>query len=64
MIEIIITVLLGLLILIGIILGTAVGLFLGDYASVLSPIGDAFVGLLQMTVLPYITLALMANIGP
>ena len=27
------------------------------------PIGDAFVGLLQMTVLPYITFALISNIG-
>ena len=50
-------------ILIGLVLGVACGLFLGEYAAGLSVIGDAFVGLLQMTVLPYITLALITNIG-
>ena len=43
--------------------GGAVGLFLGEYAGALRFLGDAFIGLLQMTVLPYITLALIANIG-
>jgi Na+/H+-dicarboxylate symporter len=44
-------------------LGALVGLFVGEYAGAVSFLGDAFIGLLQMTVLPYITLALIANIG-
>jgi len=43
--------------------GALVGLFVGEYAGAVSFLGDAFIGLLQMTVLPYITLALIANIG-
>ncbi len=50
-------------ILIGMALGIACGLFFGEYCSALQPVGDAFIGLLQMTVLPYITLALIVNIG-
>ena len=44
-------------------LGAACGIFLGDYAASLSWVGDAFIGLLQMTVLPYIIVALISNIG-
>jgi len=47
----------------GVVLGVAVGLFLGEDVAWLSTVGDAFVGLLQMTVLPYISLALIVNIG-
>ena len=47
----------------GFLLGTACGVFLGEYAAGLAVIGEIFVGLLQMTVLPYITFALIANIG-
>ena len=50
-------------ILLSVITGVVVGLFIGEYAGALSFLGDAFIGLLQMTVLPYITLALIANIG-
>jgi Na+/H+-dicarboxylate symporter/ABC-type amino acid transport substrate-binding protein len=50
-------------ILIGIVLGVLTGLFLGDYAEPFSYIGDAFIGLLQMTVLPYIILSLIVNLG-
>lgn len=50
-------------ILIGVVLGLACGLFFGEYAAVLSIVGDAFIGLLQMTVLPYIAIAIIANIG-
>ncbi|WP_020531511.1 cation:dicarboxylate symporter family transporter [Flexithrix dorotheae] len=50
-------------ILIGLILGIATGLFFGEYTSHLKIIGDAFIGLLQMTVLPYIILSLIVNIG-
>jgi Na+/H+-dicarboxylate symporter/ABC-type amino acid transport substrate-binding protein len=50
-------------ILLGVLLGTATGLFLGEYAAALSIIGEAFVGLLQMTVLPYIAIAIISNLG-
>ncbi len=50
-------------ILVGAALGLACGLFFGEYAAVLSVIGDAFVRLLQMTVLPYIAIAIIANLG-
>jgi len=49
-------------ILIGAVLGLACGLFFGEYATVLSVVGDAFVGLLQMTVLPYIAINVSCNI--
>ncbi|GAA4824393.1 cation:dicarboxylate symporter family transporter [Algivirga pacifica] len=50
-------------ILIGIFVGVLVGLFFGEYVAFLSIIGDAFIGLMQMTVLPYIMISLMVNIG-
>ena len=50
-------------ILIGLGLGILTGLFFGELAAPLKIAGDAFVGLLQMTVLPYIVLALIGGIG-
>jgi proton glutamate symport protein len=50
-------------ILIGLLAGIAVGIFFGEYCAVFKAVGQAFIGLLQMTVLPYITIALIANIG-
>ncbi len=50
-------------ILIGLFTGVACGLFFGDYCAPLDVVGDAFIGLLQMTVLPYIVLTLLVNIG-
>ena len=50
-------------ILLGLIAGIACGLFFGDFCSWLSIVGDAFVGLLRMTVLPYIVVSLIANLG-
>ena len=47
----------------GMLLGLASGLFLGEYAEHLKIIGDIYIGLLQMTVLPYIVFSLIANIG-
>ncbi len=49
--------------LLSIAVGALVGVFIGEYAGNLKILGDAFIDLLQMTVLPYITLALIANIG-
>jgi Na+/H+-dicarboxylate symporter len=51
------------LILIGLGLGIACGLFFGEWCAAISVIGDAYVRLLQMTVLPYIVVTLVVNIG-
>ena len=50
-------------ILIGLTLGFLVGLFLGDKASVLAIVGKAYVGLIQMSILPYMVVSLMLGIG-
>ncbi len=50
-------------ILVGLIVGIATGLFLGELAAPLNTAGDVFIGLLQMTVLPYIVLSLLVNLG-
>ena len=50
-------------ILLGIGLGVASGVFFGELMGVLGVIGDVFIGLLQMTVLPFIIVTLIANIG-
>ncbi len=50
-------------ILVGLFLGVALGLFLGDIAAPFNTVGDVFIGLLQMTVLPYIVVSLISNIG-
>ena len=43
--------------------GIGCGLFFGELCSVLAIAGDAYIALMQMTVLPYIVLALIVNIG-
>ena len=50
-------------ILIGLILGLIVGLFFGAWVEPLGVLGDAFVLLLQMTVLPYLAVSLMVGLG-
>ena len=50
-------------ILVGLVLGVATGLFLGDLAAPFRLLADAFVRLLQMTVLPYVTVSLITGIG-
>lgn len=50
-------------IIIGLLAGVAIGLFFGEYVSFFQVIGDGFVGLLQMTVLPYIMVSIIANLG-
>ena len=50
-------------ILTGLAAGIAVGVFLGERAAVFSPVADAFVKLLQMTVLPYVTLSIVTSLG-
>jgi len=54
---------LSTMILIGLGLGIACGIFFGEYCSFLSIIGDAFIQLLQMTILPYIIASLILGIG-
>ncbi len=50
-------------ILISLVLGVATGLFLGELATPLMVVGDAFVLLLQMAVLPYVSVSLIAGLG-
>ncbi len=49
--------------LIGLFVGIGCGLFFGEGCAGFQILGDAFVGLLQMTVLPYIVLSLVGGIG-
>jgi Na+/H+-dicarboxylate symporter len=50
-------------ILLSLVLGVAAGLFFGEPMGVLAVVGDAFVRLLQMTVLPYVVVSLTAGLG-
>ena len=50
-------------ILLGLLSGVAVGLFLGEHAVALKWAADGFVKLLQMTVLPYVTLSILTSLG-
>jgi Na+/H+-dicarboxylate symporter len=43
--------------------GIAFGVFLGPWSAPLQVVGDVFVGLLQMTVLPYVVVSLVSKIG-
>ena len=48
---------------IGLIAGIACGLFFGEEAARLKILGNIYVRLLQMTVLPYIIFSLIGNLG-
>ena len=48
---------------VGLIAGVICGLFFGEYCARIDFIGKAFIGLMQMTILPYIAVALVTNIG-
>jgi len=50
-------------VLIGVFAGIALGFSFGEHVAWLSVVGDIFIGLLQMTVLPYIMISLIVNIG-
>lgn len=50
-------------IVLGLVLGTGTGLFLGEMAAPFTVAGEIFIALLQMTVLPYIVVSLMGNLG-
>jgi Na+/H+-dicarboxylate symporter len=47
----------------GLVLGVGTGLFLGETAGVFETVADAFVKLLQMAVLPYVTVSIIGSIG-
>jgi Na+/H+-dicarboxylate symporter len=50
-------------ILLGLSLGVAVGIILGEQAGFFRFVVEGFIRLLQMTVLPYVTVSLIAEIG-
>ena len=50
-------------VLIGAILGIFVGIFFGDSARVLKPVGTAYVMLMQVVVYPYIICTLLSSLG-
>jgi Na+/H+-dicarboxylate symporter len=50
-------------ILLSLVLGIGAGLFFGEPMGALKVVGDAFVRLLQMTVLPYVMISLVAGLG-
>jgi len=50
-------------VLLGILAGIGAGLFLGELVTPVSVVGNVFIGLLQMTVLPYILVSLIGGLG-
>ncbi len=54
---------LSTMILAGVAAGIGCGLFFGEYCATLSVVGDAFIKLMQMTILPYIVVSLIAALG-
>ena len=54
---------LGQLILLALLLGVATGLFLGEIVAPLEQVGIAFIRMLQITVIPYISVALITGLG-
>ena len=50
-------------IVLALLIGISVGVFLGELAAPLRTVGDVYVGLLQMTVLPFIICSVIGNIG-
>ncbi|MEP1471589.1 MAG: cation:dicarboxylase symporter family transporter [Halieaceae bacterium] len=54
---------LGRRILLSLVLGIATGLFFGELVAPLEHVGVAFIRLLQITVIPYISVALISGLG-
>lgn len=50
-------------VLLALVLGIVTGLFFGELVAPLKVVGDAFIKLLQMTVLPYLTVSLVAGLA-
>src|SRR5262249_44659819 len=47
----------------GVLAGIATGVIFGEYAAVLQVVADGYVRLLQMTVLPYVTISIVSGLG-
>jgi Na+/H+-dicarboxylate symporter/ABC-type amino acid transport substrate-binding protein len=47
----------------GLVIGVAIGLFFGEWAAVLQVAADAYLKLLQMTVLPHVTVSIISGLG-
>jgi Na+/H+-dicarboxylate symporter/ABC-type amino acid transport substrate-binding protein len=54
---------LSIQILLGLFLGILTGLFFGESAQVIGWIGEAWIRLMQMAVIPYVTLSLISGVG-
>ncbi len=54
---------LSTLILISLAVGAAAGLFFGELVAPIKIVGDGFILLLQMTVLPYVSISLISGLG-
>ena len=54
---------LSIQVLIGFTLGILAGLFFGELASPIKIVGDAYLRLFQMPVIPYIVVSLIAGLG-
>lgn len=50
-------------VLLALVLGAVTGLFFGELVAPLKIVGDAFIKLLQITVIPYISVALITGLG-
>ena len=50
-------------IVLGVLAGIGIGVLLGEFCFPLAIVGDIYVNLLQMTVLPYIVISLTTNVG-
>jgi Na+/H+-dicarboxylate symporter len=50
-------------ILVGLLTGIATGIVLGEYVAPLTLVAEGFVRLLQMTVLPYVTVSIVLSVG-
>jgi Na+/H+-dicarboxylate symporter/ABC-type amino acid transport substrate-binding protein len=53
----------GLWITIGLLAGVLCGVLFGEYCGPLAVIGEIYVGLLQMTVLPFLAISLVSRVG-
>jgi len=47
----------------GLVLGVLTGLFFGEDAAGLNLIADIWIGLMQMTILPYVIVSLIVGLG-
>ena len=50
-------------VLVGLVSGLALGVFLGELVAPLKVFADGFIKLLQMTVLPYVTVSIISSLG-